>query len=620
MTGDQYQAVPPKAAMDCHFLLALASRKEGEGDIDAAIEAAEAAILAEPTNWQVWIELAHFRERAGRTEAAVEAASHAVELQPDNAGLHRFLCGLHIALNDLSKAETYARAAIEAEPKSPHHHDNLGHVLAKRGELKEATVAFRRASDIDSSNPVFALNLANGLLHDGELAEAEAVLNILSAALPSSPRVWCRLAQVQERRGALSRSLESYSAAAGAQPDDLELISDISFGLRQLGAADQAISMIRRAIKLAPDKSLFHEDLAELLMEVGQLDDAAISCKEALSLSAGSVRARFLHVTIESLQAEKIKAGSAVSGATDRSGVIVGRDGWLFHDTDGAIGQICTPFSVSEGQLSHLASLWEARHAWCAVRSIAYRILIVPERHALYPDKLPDGIVPDPDRTALRLLDIVDTVTRPAVLYPLETLRNGRKIREICYRTDLHWTRYGAYLAYRELMKTIPVCTENIIREQDLRIQNIRIVGNMTIILNRREREEVESVEPPESGMDEIFSTKTFKAGQVDVFESSNRRLPRLVLFRTSNSSHLLPFLYHSFSRIVAVATTDMYYDIIRSEAPDVVISELPERYVAIPEGAPDSGRFRFPSDLGTPSFADFTGVPLPLPRREPAT
>ena len=165
-------------------------------------------------------------------------------------------------------------------------------------------------------------------------------------------------------------------------------------------------------------------------------------------------------------------------------------------------------------------------------------------------------------------------------------------------------------------MLSIPQCAAHLVHESDLQVRPFRMVGSMTLWLNERTKEDGETTDPPKVEVDEVFTNRTFKTGQVDVYETPFTDRPTLVLFRTSNSTHLLPFLYHHFSRIVAVATTAVHFDLLRSEQPDVVISELPERYLAAPHDGPPDDRIFFPTDFEIELFEDSTGVALPLPRR----
>ena len=60
--------------------------------------------------------------------------------------------------------------------------------------------------------------------------------------------------------------------------------------------------------------------------------------------------------------------------------------------------------------------------------------------------------------------------------------------------------------------------------------------------------------------------TTSFKPNQIDVFETEERSLPKLLMFRTSNSTLLFGYLMRHFSRIAAVASHDVFYDLVESE------------------------------------------------------
>ncbi len=235
----------------------------------------------------------------------------------------------------------------------------------------------------------------------------------------------------------------------------------------------------------------------------------------------------------------------------------------------------------------------------------------------LYSDKLPSQARIHNDRPALRMMRLADSSLRSAIIYPADRIIHGRRLREVCYKTDVHWTTWGAYLAYRELIDTLPSCRSRIVPEAALTVRETARLGDMMLWLDRRDRETAIAMEPPPVDVEEIFTTRTFKTGQVDVYETENRALPKLVLFRTSNSTHLLPFLFHHFARVVGVASTTMHYDLLRSEKPDVVISEISERYIAAPHEPRTEDWIRFPHDFDLRSFSEFTGAELPLPRRD---
>jgi alginate O-acetyltransferase complex protein AlgJ len=459
-------------------------------------------------------------------------------------------------------------------------------------------------------DPEFHMHLSRLQMRSGDGVAAEASARKAIELLPPQAALHEHLGHILVQIDRIEDARREFELAVELDPLKPTTLDSLSRVLSRLGQTSEAVRLSRRAVELAPSEARFQSQLASVLHrqeELGGADAAPESASETKAARpvSGST------------------SGSAGVAASNSAGqdrapdlserVVVGLDGWLFHTIDDVFGQVCGGSSLSERNLSRLTSLWEARQAWCEVRGIQYRTVIVPERHVLYPDKLPDDYAPHPDRPALRIIRNADR-TRDTIIYPVETIRNGRKVHEVCYKTDVHWTQYGAYLAYRELMDSIPLCASRIVPEASLERREQQRVGDMTLWLNQRTREVTESFEPPAVKVTEVFTNRTFKSGQVDVYETEDTSLPTLVLFRTSNATHFLPFFFHHFSRIVAVASTAVHFDLLRSEAPDVVISEISERYLAAPMVPPRQDWIRFPHDFQIESFTDFTGVPLPLP------
>jgi hypothetical protein len=403
----------------------------------------------------------------------------------------------------------------------------------------------------------------------------------------------------------------AFRASFHLEPSRLTAVVALLHTSDCLGAVQEAIDCARQAIRLSPNHAAYHMHLGNLLSQTGNLLAA-----EAAYVQADRLNPSGRHVeALQKVRTALAVGASSVDQPPSADQVMVGSEGWLFHRVDNVFRQVCGGSGLSNRNLIRMISLWEARQAWCMVRGADYRVLIVPERHVVYPDKLPSGYAPHPDRPALRLIGAAGPDLRPCIVYPVETLQLGRATRETFYKTDVHWTQWGAYLAYRELMLSIPRCVPQLVSESELEFQNFRLVGSMTRWLDDRTRERAERTDPPKVDVDEVFTNRTFKIGQVDVYETPFRDLPKLVLFRTSNSTYLLPFLYHHFSRIVAVAGTPVRYDLLRSEKPDVVISEISERYLAIPlASSRQEDQIVFPEDFSVGTFEDYTGVKLPLP------
>ena len=301
-----------------------------------------------------------------------------------------------------------------------------------------------------------------------------------------------------------------------------------------------------------------------------------------------------------------------------------GRDGFLFLRGDASFAQLCDAATLNERDERRLLGLLNRRGEWCAARGIPYVVLIVPEKQVIYDDMLPAGRVISPRRPAARLLDGLSAAGQAGVIYPEQALRDGRAVLPTYYRTDQHWSRWGAYLGYRALVEQLNCRFRNMpgllltppITEEALVMADEQMIGDLGVRLDPEPVEQFRTVMPRAPlRFRKHALNRCFTDGQVDLFQHDDRRLPRGVVFRSSNATHLLdPFLASHFSRLIAVAGgRDFFQDLIEAERPDCVITELPERYLAVPlpPGGPD--RMIFPPDLVSLSFVQRTGLSLPL-------
>lgn len=288
--------------------------------------------------------------------------------------------------------------------------------------------------------------------------------------------------------------------------------------------------------------------------------------------------------------------------------VAIGHDGFLFQRFDAAFEQIGGATLLGRPQLARWINQIEARDAWCAVRGIDYRMLVVPEKHVVYADMLPDGASVSAHRPITQIMQALGPTPRRHLLYPAEVLAAGRAVEPVFFRTDVHWTYYGSYLAYRVLMESLPLGYRRQMVPEDVLIRgDYRVMGDLGVRLEPVPQERGVSIgHPLQHRFRKTFDNRAFGRGQTEIFENDDARLPQAVLFRDSNASTMIQFLAMHFSRLVVVSSTEFFYDLVRSERPDVVITEMTERYLAVPVEGHDDGAIHFASDLGELDFWGF--------------
>jgi len=293
------------------------------------------------------------------------------------------------------------------------------------------------------------------------------------------------------------------------------------------------------------------------------------------------------------------------------SSVLEGREGYLYENFYGVPEYVTGAANFSPALVQRWVSLIETRHAWCKQRGARYFLMLAPDKHVVYADMLPAGFTVSPGRAMIQLLAALTPEIRDCVIYPAAGLIAGRDTHPTYFRSDAHWTHHGAWLAYIRLRRSL--WPDEPVPDEKFEERTYRRVGDLGVRL-----------EPPryDTATDLISRVANrprhslvkfaFNLGQVELFERDIPNGPRGVIFRDSGGAFLLPFLANDFSRLVAVATDSMFYDLLRSERPDIVISQITEHNICAPATA-DPERLQFPDDLPPYDFTSFTGVALPL-------
>ena len=296
------------------------------------------------------------------------------------------------------------------------------------------------------------------------------------------------------------------------------------------------------------------------------------------------------------------------------SRAFVGEGDRLFTTINAVCEQLFEGGVLGDASRDRWIEALEARRAFCEARGIVYRHLVVPEGHALAADAIPGGPRLAENRPLQRILAAAPERLRATFVYPLEALVDARAREETALPHDVHVTGYGAFLVYRALAASLSMIDPaSMIALEDLRVRTYLHGGDVAHAAGWPGRR-VKTHERPPFPYKALVKGASYRTYQVDVLESEKASLPRLVMFRTSNSGLLFPYLLHHFSRIAAVASNEAFYDLIESERPAVVVGEMPERYFAPHRQSGNLTDYGAPPNEHVDEFEKLTGHALPLP------
>jgi hypothetical protein len=274
-------------------------------------------------------------------------------------------------------------------------------------------------------------------------------------------------------------------------------------------------------------------------------------------------------------------------GQETQTPVIIGRDGWLFFSGGRMADYHRGTHPFSEEELDTWVRVIRARRDWLRARRIRYVFVVAPNKCTIYPEFMPRSLnkVRDESRwdqllARLRGPDGVDVVDlRPA-------LRQAKVQRRTFHKIDSHWNDFGAYIAYRELMrhlrKHFPDATAWPIEDFDVTIEETAggdlasmarspfpFHDTLIRLVPKRKRH---------GGGRIVSESHGVESGRDVVSELPVAALPTAVIVHDSFMGALAPFLNEHFRRARYRATGKFPHELIERERPAIVIEEIVER------------------------------------------
>jgi hypothetical protein len=288
-----------------------------------------------------------------------------------------------------------------------------------------------------------------------------------------------------------------------------------------------------------------------------------------------------------------------LQSSTHYQAVIRGKDNWLYLSQENAELNVVEDYRAtrlySANDLARWVAVYRERQDWLAGRGIHYLLVVAPNKHTVYPEHLPAQYnkVSPLDRTD----QLVDALAAAGVnvLDLRPAMRTVKEKALAYYRTDTHWTTFGAFAGYIEIMKRLarwhPDFEPTIRGDYDITITPGLTGGlaSMLALSDRFPEDRVTFVPQTPRQAEEVADPSVPKGlfQPTVTMRTQNAALPSAVVFRDSFAHELMPFLSEHFRQVVYIwpypsTPREMrVFDRAAVEAvkPDLVIDEFVERY-----------------------------------------
>ena len=289
-------------------------------------------------------------------------------------------------------------------------------------------------------------------------------------------------------------------------------------------------------------------------------------------------------------------------GISPSERVAIGKEGWLFF-ADSTVTQdyrSTHPFTPEE--LERWQRILEQRRDWLAGRGIHYLFVIVPNKHTIYPEFLPDSFQRLGRESRLdQLVRHLRARSDLAILDLRETMLEAKQTYRVYHRSDSHWNKPGVFAAYHKIMNVLKVWFPELAPLPSSAFKKeitYRQGGDLAIMLGLQHLwgEKVLKLSPRFDPLALKVRARIYRPGvplylQPSATEVEDATLPRAVMFHDSFALNLAPLLSEHFQRIVFVRQYEFDAEIIDKELPHLVIQEMVERNLMNP--LPDNPPFQ---------------------------
>jgi hypothetical protein len=279
-------------------------------------------------------------------------------------------------------------------------------------------------------------------------------------------------------------------------------------------------------------------------------------------------------------------------------GLINTGKGWLVYTGELSADDYQNAYPFTTEELDGIKTKLNVLCDFLTKQGSEFIFVVPPNKNTIYPEYMPASI-PVINRTSR--LDQIAGIWKDTEHCKLIDLRQefklARQKTRIYYATDTHWNSIGAFIGYQSISRLLqvkfPAVHAHGIEDFSLSYAVIDS-GDLTSELFGQIREnEIVPLLVPNFQSNFQFHSYINEDGIEVTDSSANNDLPTALVYRDSFFVELFPLLAEEFSRAQYVWTTKVDVDLIKTEAPDVFILEVIERYLnLILKNLPDPSKY----------------------------
>lgn len=139
--------------------------------------------------------------------------------------------------------------------------------------------------------------------------------------------------------------------------------------------------------------------------------------------------------------------------------VLVGKNGWLFYKLDNSMDKYANIYNIQKSILQNSLNYLSLFNDWCEKHNKKLYVFIAPDKNKIYGEnyRLVKQQRSDDYSVGHQIYNYISKNSDVKVIYPYDALIKNKGKDYLYYKQDTHWNDLGAYIGYKELMKTMNI-------------------------------------------------------------------------------------------------------------------------------------------------------------------
>ncbi len=284
--------------------------------------------------------------------------------------------------------------------------------------------------------------------------------------------------------------------------------------------------------------------------------------------------------------------------ATGQPQVLIGRDGWLFYQSDNAVNDYRGTNLFSQAELAEWKQVLTQRNNWLAKRGIRYLFVITPNKHSVYPEFMPRSINRVSENSRLeQLADYLKRESDVEFINLLDPLVAAKSQERVFHKTDTHWNSYGAFIGAQTTLQRlkqwypevhVPALSDYRVDRHDCDLQSVHTVSpwvkmDLAVMLASPipYREDVIDLVPMKPELQvpiQFYGSPKSDADRYRQHAHPHGKIPKVYVLHDSFMTALSPFLAPNFQEATYKWTNQFPAEEIEKAKPALVIQQLVQR------------------------------------------